>query len=79
MLRHRIIAAAETVLDVFGVIVLHRERFAEVWSTNTWDEYMRHVFARSPFLCSYLRDVHTWFPQELIRLADEASVGSEKK
>ena len=29
VLRHRIIAAAETMLDVFGVIVLHRERFAE--------------------------------------------------
>jgi hypothetical protein len=79
VLRHRIAAAAETVLDVFGVIVLHRERFAEVWSSNTWDEYMRHVFARSPFLCSYLRDVHKWFPPDLVRIADEANPNSGTK
>lgn len=68
LLRQRVSAAAETILDVFEVVVLNRKYFTHVWPQETWDRYITHVFAQSPFLCEYLGNTASWFPGELTEL-----------
>jgi hypothetical protein len=36
LLRQRLSAAAETILDVFEVVLLHRRFFPHVWPQETW-------------------------------------------
>lgn len=63
---------AETILDLFEVVILQRERFAIAWSKETWDAYMSHMFASSRFLCDYLDRSAGWFPEELVTLKRRA-------
>lgn len=72
LLAQRIAAAAETVLDVFEVVLLQRKLFVPVWPSSTWENYMAHLFARSPALCRFLEETQTWFPPELVFLMREA-------
>ena len=73
LLRQRLLAAAEMVLDVFEVIVLHQKYFVGVWPGGTWEVYMRRVFTHSPVLHDYLDANADWYPTELTEIMRRSS------
>jgi hypothetical protein len=58
---HKVLAAAEYILDFFSAIVMQAKHFPEIWPRLEWEEYMVDMFARSPALCDYLKSVSNWY------------------
>lgn len=69
LLRQRVEAMAEAILDVLEAIVLHQRYFKRVWARNTFEEYAGVLFRPGSILTEYLAAHPTWWPEEVHALA----------
>lgn len=73
LVKERLLAMAEAVLDALEIVALHQKYFTRVWPENTWEAYARLLFRSSPVMRDYLAANPSWYPDELRILAADTA------
>jgi heme/copper-type cytochrome/quinol oxidase subunit 2 len=69
-LRHRVLATAEYLLDLFDSMSTQLKKYPRLWrhEKNAWEQNIIDMFAWSPVLCNYLEVNKDWYNEDMLAL-----------